>query len=100
MLSPLHPRPQLQRSGWETLDGPWDFALDPLSRWQRPDQVHWGRSIIVPYAPETCRSEIAEQDFFHSCWYRRTVEIAPPRDGERVMLHFGAVDYTSGVWVN
>src|SRR3954453_16365647 len=100
MLSPLHPRPQLQRAAWEFLDGRWDFALDPLSYWQRPDQVRWDRSITVPFAPETCLSGIAEQGFFETCWYRRTLEIAPPCDGERVMLHFGAVDYTARVWID
>jgi beta-galactosidase/beta-glucuronidase len=100
MLSPLHPRPQLQRSGWESLDGSWDFSLDPRCCWQRPEQVPWDRSINVPFAPETRQSGIGEEGFFRACWYRRTVEIAPPTDGERVMLHFGAVDYRARVWIN
>src|SRR4051794_27474237 len=28
-----HPRPQLRRRDWQSLDGEWAFALDPDARW-------------------------------------------------------------------
>ena len=28
-----YPRPQLYRSGWQSLNGEWDFALDPDANW-------------------------------------------------------------------
>ena len=98
-VSEHHPRPQLQRAAWESLNGRWDFALDPEGEWSRPDDVSWNGSIVVPFAPETSASGIAASGFFRSCWYRRTVEIAAARD-RRIFLAFGAVDYTAQVWVD
>ena len=98
-VSEHHPRPQLQRAAWESLNGRWDFALDPEGAWSRPEDVSWNGSIIVPFAPETAASGVAASGFFRSCWYRRTVEIAPARE-RRIFLTFGAVDYAAQVWVD
>src|SRR5215213_8645523 len=99
-VSETHPRPQLQRAHWESLDGRWDFALDPEGDWSLPGEVTWDRSILVPFAPETVLSGVAAEGFFRSCWYRRTFEIAPVQGGERIFLMFGAVDHSARVWVD
>src|SRR5918998_5856766 len=99
-VSETHPRPQLQRPNWESLDGRWDFSLDPEGDWSLPGEVTWDRSIIVPFAPETLLSGVAAEGFFRSCWYRRTVEVAPVVGGERIFLMFGAVDHSARVWVD
>ncbi|MCD6059570.1 MAG: hypothetical protein K0Q89_3100 [Thermomicrobiales bacterium] len=99
-VSETHPRPQLQRPNWESLDGRWDFALDPDGDWSLPGEVIWDRSIIVPFAPETPLSGVAVDGFFRSCWYRRTVEIAPAQGRERIFLMFGAVDHSARVWID
>ncbi len=95
-----YPRPMLRRAEWTSLDGVWDFALDPEARWRHPDQVTWDRQITVPFSPETPASGIDDPGFFYACWYRRT--FIPPSlpSGERLILHFGAVDYAATVWVN
>jgi hypothetical protein len=95
----IHPRPQLVRPGWTSLDGSWDFALDPDGRWQRPDEVRFDRAIEVPFAPESARSGIRETGFFGACWYRRRIERPALDPGQRVVLRFGAVDYHARVWV-
>jgi beta-galactosidase/beta-glucuronidase len=100
MLSERHPRPHLQRSRWDSLDGRWEFALDREARWSHPDEVAWERSIFVPFAPETLLSGVHEEGFFRSCWYRRDQEIAPAEAEERIFLHFGAVDFAASVWVD
>ena len=51
--SALHPRPQLTRERWWSLDGPWDFALDRTGGWRAPAEVVWDAVIEVPFAPET-----------------------------------------------
>jgi beta-galactosidase/beta-glucuronidase len=99
-FSEHHPRPQLQRSGWELLDGEWEFALDPDGDWSHPAEVAWNRTILVPFAPETERSGIGDDGFFHACWYRRTFVAPPLSEGERLFLTFGAVDYRATVWVD
>lgn len=95
-----YPRPLLQREAWESLNGPWDFAIDPDQRWDIPDEVTWKASILVPYSPETPASGIGNTGFYRRCWYRRTFQAPPLAQGERLILHFGAVDWAAKVWVN
>jgi len=99
-IDPGHPRPQLRRAGWTSLDGPWDFAIDPENTWRNPGEVAWMGTIQVPFSPETPASGVGRTDFFRSCWYRRQIVVEPIRDAERVVLRFGAVDYTARVWIN
>jgi beta-galactosidase/beta-glucuronidase len=58
------------------------------------------REIVVPYPPESTASGIGDTGFHPVCWYRRTVELEPADRGDRVLLHFGAVDYQATVWAN
>ena len=95
-----YPRPQLARTSWLSLNGAWDFALDPSAEWRGPADVRWDRRIVVPVAPETPASGINDTSFFKACWYRRRMALPPvDRDG-RVILRFGAVDYETTVWVD
>jgi beta-galactosidase/beta-glucuronidase len=96
---PLHPRPQLRRD-WTSLDGTWDFAIDADSVWEHPHQVEWSGTILVPFAPETEASGVGAGGFFKACWYRRTLVPPDLSAGQRLLLHFGAVDYDATVWAN
>src|SRR5215204_2533443 len=97
----LSPRPQLQRPGWISLNGPWEFAIDEGGTVCDPHLVQWTSTIEVPFAPETPRSGIHNTTLFRSCWYRRIITGPARSDREsRVLLHFGAVDYKATVWAN
>jgi len=99
---PEHPRPQMFRTQWLNLNGRWDFEIDAGdSGWEqnlldRPLRD----SILVPFAPESQASGIGNTDFLEAVWYRRTVEIPAQWSGLRPLLHFGAVDFETTVWVN
>jgi beta-galactosidase/beta-glucuronidase len=93
-----YPRPQLVRDSWESLNGSWQFAFDDDGRHQSPDEIEWTHEILVPFAPEAPASGIGDNGYHKSCWYRREFDIAPGNG--RVILHFGAVDYSARVWVN
>jgi beta-galactosidase/beta-glucuronidase len=95
-----YPRPQLRRDPWFSLNGAWDFALDPECTWRYPPDVQWSGTIRVPFAPEAPGSGIGYTGFFRACWYRRRCELPPREAGERWLLRFGAVDYHATVWVN
>ncbi len=107
-----YPRPQLVRDQWLSLNGAWAFALDRAGAWRRPEEVAWDRTIVVPFSPETEASGIDDPGFYRRCWYRREFDVpadrpagsasngAGPSPRERIVLHFGAVDYEAIIWVN
>jgi beta-galactosidase/beta-glucuronidase len=100
-----YPRPQLRRKRWTSLNGSWQFVFDPAARWRVPEQVpEWPLTIEVPFAPESKRSGIGDVGFHRACWYRREFNLPDvaelKRNGERVLIHFGAVDYHARVWIN
>ena len=95
-----YPRPQLRRAEWTSLDGTWDFAIDRTDELQRPEEVSWDRTIRVPFAPETPTSGIEDTGFHCAVWYRRYFDTPELKEGDRLILHFGAVDYAATVWLN
>jgi beta-galactosidase/beta-glucuronidase len=108
---PEYPRPQFRRESWINLNGEWHFAFDDddaglVERWQNTtsedlgaDVAPFDRSIIVPFCFQSKLSGIGETAFHDVVWYARTFEYASAGD-ERLLLHFGAVDYRAVVWVN
>ncbi len=95
-----YPRPQFQRDEWTSLNGVWEFSLDADATWTDPQKVDWNGTILVPFSPETSLSGVKETGFYSAVWYRRTFEGADLQAGQRLFLHFGAVDYRATVWVN
>ena len=100
-----YPRPQLVREQWMSLGGPWDFAHDDADtgltqRWFATDaDGPFGRTITVPFVPESSASGIDAPGFHPVVWYRRTVSIERGA-GRQHLLHFGAVDHSAQVWVD
>ena len=95
-----YPRPQLVRRQWQSLNGPWQFALDARGTWRGPHEVEWDRQIQVPFSPETTASGVRDTSFFNTCWYSRSLAVPPLGGGQRLILHFGAVDYRTTVWAD
>jgi len=95
---PEYPRPQLVRAEWLNLNGLWDWAITPEAT-NRPPQFT-GR-ILVPFPVESALSGVMTNLDEHSkLWYRRRVAVPEAWRGQRVRLHFGAVDWRCQVWVN
>jgi beta-galactosidase/beta-glucuronidase len=94
---PEYPRPQLRRERWTNLNGRWDFTIQPDGK-EKPE--HFSDEIIVPFPIESELSGVQKSlSPGQAAWYRRTFE-ATQKDGERLMLHFGAVDHGARVWVD
>ena len=101
---PEHPRPQFYRSTWKSLNGEWGFRIDSGDSgghrgWAFDPKQIKGR-ITVPFCPESRLSGVAETDFMKVVWYHREFEVPDAWKGQRVLLHFGAVDWACRVWVN
>ncbi len=95
---PEYPRPQMVRGRWLNLNGQWDYALTPKEA-GRP--AAFDGQILVPFAIESTLSGVGEvPGLERSLWYRRSFEVPPEWRGERILLHFGAVDWHARVYVN
>src|SRR5262249_5971655 len=95
---PEYPRPQMIRDRWQNLNGLWDYAIRPKDE-ARPDK--WDGEILVPFAAESALSGVMQKvGAENRLWYRRSFEIPAGWAGQKVLLHFGAVDWESTVWVN
>ncbi|WP_246657878.1 glycoside hydrolase family 2 protein [Arthrobacter yangruifuii] len=94
-----YPRPQLVRDSYLNLNGYWEYAVTPASREQAPEE--WDGQILVPFSPEAPLSGVSRQlRPEEALWYRRGVSLPEGFAGERVLLHFGAVDSSCTVTVN
>jgi len=98
-LDLAYPRPQLQRAQWTSLNGNWRFCYDDDRTLTTPQDIEdWPLQIRVPFPPESQASGIGDTGFHKVCWYARDFDCAPSES--RVILRFGAVDYSAKVWVN
>ncbi|WP_099332817.1 sugar-binding domain-containing protein [Actinomyces minihominis] len=106
---PDYPRPQLVRKGWSSLNGPWDYAIQPL-REERDNPLAvddpadppgvWDGKITVPFSPEMPLSGVNRTlQPSETLWYSRSFSVEPS-SGERVLLHFGAIDQSCRVAVD
>ena len=95
-----YPRPLLERPEWTSLDGKWQFAFDREAIWRTPAEVTFDREINVPFSPETPASGIADTSYFRACWYRTSLVVPMLKNDERILLHCGAIDYISSIWIN
>ncbi|KAA3653666.1 MAG: glycoside hydrolase family 2 [Calditrichaeota bacterium] len=94
---PEYPRPQMRRAAWKNLNGLWEIALR-----NKEEPPEFGKNlkqqILVPFAVESALSGIMEKSRYLT--YRRTFEIDDNWQGQKIILHFGAVDWSSTVFVN
>jgi len=100
---PEYPRPSLVRPQWLNLNGSWQFEFDPgLSGIERglPTADSLREEILVPFCPESALSGLQDVDFHPGVWYRRTFVVPADWPQSRVLLHIGACDHDSTVWIN
>lgn len=99
-----YPRPQFIRNDkWLNLNGKWKFTFDDNDvgindHWERrdlPNSVY----INVPFVYQSKLSGINIQENHEVCWYQREFSIEKKRE-YKYLLHFGAVDYISDVFID
>jgi beta-galactosidase/beta-glucuronidase len=93
-----YPRPQLCRPEWQNLNGLWDYWI--TNRTDKTRRIRAGE-ILVPFPIESALSGVKQSlDPGELLWYRRTFSIPAAWQGKRVLLHFGAVDWQSTIFIN
>lgn len=92
-----YPRPQLEREEWMNLNGLWEYAITQAD--MEPEKMEG--YILVPFAVESALSgvgrAVTEND---ALWYEREFVVPEDWAGQRVLLHFGAVDWKAEVYVD
>ena len=93
-----YPRPQMVRKEWLNLNGLWDYAILPKDEVQPTD---FQGKILVPFCIESTLSGVNKSvGGENKLWYRRTFEVPDNWNNKKVLLHFGAVDWKTTVWLN
>jgi hypothetical protein len=94
---PEYPRPQLVRNSYICLNGDWDYVIN--SENTLPNE-YVGR-IKVPYSPESKLSGVSRKlSSAETLWYRRTFTLSEDFMKDRLIIHFGAVDFFADVYIN
>ncbi len=93
-----YPRPQMVRDDWKNLNGLWDYAIVPKG--SSIPQKFDGK-ILVPFAVESSLSGVQKRvGQNQELWYHQNFMVPANWKNQRVMLHFGAVDWEADVWIN
>ena len=93
-----YPRPQFVRERWENLNGLWDYAITPKTA-GAPSK--YDGQILIPFSVGSSLSGVGKTLMpDQRLWERRQFQVPAAWKGERVLLHFEAVDYDCALWVN
>lgn len=93
-----YPRPQMVRSNWNNLNGLWNYAIRSADTGK---PMSFDGQILVPFPIESALSGVKKPLLPNqNLWYQRNFEYTPTKKGERVLLHFGAVDWQTTVFIN
>lgn len=100
---PDYPRPQMTRAAWINLNGVWQFAAAKAGD-APPVGKDLPERILVPYPVESALSGVMRHE--DRMVYRRRFVVPPEwkigdgKAGNRLLIHFDAVDQAAQVWVN
>lgn len=96
-VHPEYPRPQMERGDWMNLNSLWQLSLEPPPKGV-PGERTFDQTILVPFPIESALSGVMKRS--EHAAYRRTFEVPDRWRGQRILLHFGAVDWHTRVLVN
>ena len=96
-----HPRPDLYRDGWQSLNGIWEFDFWNKKSFDGYDPSSpLTKKITIPFCPESSLSGIGDTAEHDGAAYKRSFTLDEKFNGKRTFLHFGAVDYFTRVYIN
>lgn len=97
-VRPEYPRPQMTRENWENLNGYWQYAIKEKDA-GKPEEFEG--KILVPFAVESelsgVKRMVGDENYL---WYKKSFKAPKLAKKERLLLHFGAVDWESTIYIN
>ena len=92
-----YPRPQFERNSYLNLNGEWYYSLN-----NGKEKPKYKRKIIVPFPIESPLSGVKNKILQPGMilWYRRIIDLTKIKNNGRFLLHFGAVDQFTEVFIN
>ncbi len=95
---PEYPRPLIERSEWENLNGLWEYAIADIAN---SEPQNFDGQILVPFPVESGLSGVQKEVGPDKVlWYKRSFSIPSSWKNKKVLLNFGAVDWKAEVWIN
>lgn len=95
---PEYPRPIMERQDWTNLNGLWEYAITPVGE---AEPSEYDGKILVPFAVESSVSGVQKDlGTKNELWYKRIFDIPADWENKNVLLHFGAVDWKTEVFLN
>ena len=94
---PEYPRPQMERTQWMNLNGLWQYQPGTAENEVLP-KGKLSSQILVPFPVESALSGVMEHH--DRLWYKRTFTVPSTWKGQHLLLHFGAIDYESEIYLN
>ena len=95
-----YPRPQFERDSYLNLNGEWDCSLTQIEN--SSETIIYNGKIIVPFPIESRLSGIGNisLDPGMILYYKKILDLSKFENKGRYLLHFGAVDQTTTVYIN
>lgn len=95
---PEYPRPLMERADWKNLNGLWEYAIQEVGA---PEPATFDGNILVPFAVESSLSGVQKRvGDKNELWYKRSFTVPSNWKNKQILLHFGAVDWRSEIWIN
>ncbi len=95
---PEYPRPIMERGQWKNLNGLWNYSIQEFGK-VAPSK--YDGQILVPFAAESSLSGVMKEvGSKNELWYETNFSIESGWNGKNILLHFGAVDWKTEVFIN
>ena len=95
---PEYPRPIMERTQWKNLNGLWNYTIQAVGK--VAPKAYQGK-ILVPFAVESSLSGVMKTvGSENEIWYETNFTVDNSWKSKDILLHFGAVDWKTEVWIN